>query len=354
MKEALRKRKILYHQHLTSRCDARTAARDVLALQAQFLRHAQMSLRLRSEDASWEQWVKQNVKTRAFRGTLHLLDAKDRLLITSALWKDYEHRSYYMARYYTPQEEQLFCNAIIELLQQGICGRREIYTRLIAMGLDEKLCELACSSWDGLFAVLNIQGKVIFQHAASREFTYAPISLRTDLDACRKELVYRYVKGYGPVTLRDACYFFGWKKKELEGILQDLCDVEISECKGHTVYELHEEMDTYPRIPTVVFLSGFDPLMLGYEKKENPFLPQCHLRKVFNLQGIVYSCFLYKGTVAGRWKLEKQTLQLFPFEDFDAVQRRQLEQAAQRQFQPARVEWLPSEKEACIERKTVL
>ena len=50
MKEAERKRKILYHQHLTSRCDAQTAARDVLALQAQFLRHAQMSLRLRTRD----------------------------------------------------------------------------------------------------------------------------------------------------------------------------------------------------------------------------------------------------------------------------------------------------------------
>ena len=41
---------------------------------------------------------------------------------------------------YTPQEEQLFCNAILDLLQQGICGRREmVYTRLFAMGLDEKL-----------------------------------------------------------------------------------------------------------------------------------------------------------------------------------------------------------------------
>ena len=89
MKEAERKRKILYHQHLTSRCDAQTAVRDVLALQAQFLRHAQMSLRLRTRDDSWKQWVKQSVKTRAFRGTLHLLDAEDRLLITSALWKDY-------------------------------------------------------------------------------------------------------------------------------------------------------------------------------------------------------------------------------------------------------------------------
>lgn len=55
MKEAERKRKILYHQHLTSRCDAQTAARDVLALQAQFLRHAQMSLRLRTRDDSWKQ-----------------------------------------------------------------------------------------------------------------------------------------------------------------------------------------------------------------------------------------------------------------------------------------------------------
>ena len=328
MKEAERKRKILCHQHLTSRCDAQTAARDVLALQAQFLRHAQMSLQLRTRDASWKQWVKQSVKTRAFRGTLHLLDAEDRLLITSALWKDYEHRNYYMARYYTPQEEEIFCAAILELLQQGICGRREIYTRLLAMGLDEKLCELACSSWDGLFAVLNIQGKVIFQHAASREFAYAPIALRTDLDACRKELVCRYL--------------FGWKKKELEDILQNISDVEMSACGGHTVYELCEETDSYPRIPTVVFLSGFDPLMLGYEKHENPFLPQRHLRRVFNLQGIVYPCFLYQGNVAGRWRLEKETLQLLPFEDFDAQQKQQLERAAVRQFHPRCVEWLDS------------
>ena len=207
------------------------------------------------------------------------------------------------------------------------------------MGLDEKLCELACSSWDGLFAVLNIQGKVMFQHAASREFAYAPISLRSDLDACRKELVDRYLKGYGPVTLRDASYFFGWKKKELEAVLQKIHNVQMSDCNGSTVYELPEEIDAYPRIPTAVFLSGFDPLMLGYEKHENPFLPQRHLRRVFNLQGIVYPCFLYKGNVAGRWKLEKETLQLQPFEDFDALQRQQIEKAAKRLLQPARIIW---------------
>lgn len=179
----------------------------------------------------------------------------------------------------------------------------------------------------------------MFQHAASREFAYAPISLRSDLDACRKELVYRYLKGYGPVTLRDACYFFGWKKKELEAVLQKIHNVQMSDCNGSTVYELPEEIDAYPRIPTAVFLSGFDPLMLGYEKHENPFLPQRHLRRVFNLQGIVYPCFLYKGNVAGRWKLEKETLQLQPFEDFDALQRQQIEKAAKRLLQPARIIW---------------
>ena len=35
-----------------------------------------------------------------------------------------------------------------------------------------------------------------------------------------KELVYRYLKGWS-VTLRDACYFFGWKKKELGCIAKD-------------------------------------------------------------------------------------------------------------------------------------
>ena len=61
-------------------------------------------------------------------------------------------------------------------------------------------------------------------------------------------------------------------------------------------------------MPEVCFLAGFDQLMLGYEKKESLYLPVEHLRKIFNLAGIVMPAILYCGKVIGRWKKKNRNL----------------------------------------------
>ena len=64
------------------------------------------------------------------------------------------------------------------------------------------------------------------------------------------------------------------------------------------------------RSPDCLFLAGFDPLMLGYEKKQNIFLPQTYLRGIFSLSGIVMPPVLLHGAVTGRWKRSGKRLQI--------------------------------------------
>lgn len=53
--------------------------------------------------------------------------------------------------------------------------------------------------------------------------------------------------------------------------------------------------------------------MLGYQKKESIYLPQEHLRGIFNFAGIVMPPVLLKGKAVGKWKKKntKSTVTLF-------------------------------------------
>ncbi len=74
-------------------------------------------------------------------------------------------------------------------------------------------------------------------------------------------------------------------------------------------------------MPRCLFLAGFDPLMLGYEKKESLFLPGEFLRAVFNLAGIVMLTVLLDGVVAGKWKKTGRRLKVEWFGTVSAPKR---------------------------------
>ena len=69
-----------------------------------------------------------------------------------------------------------------------------------------------------------------------------------------------------------------------------------------------------PDIPECRFLAGFDPLMLGYEKKESLFLPQAHMKRIFNNTGIVFPALLVNGRVCGKWKEQPRRVDVELFE----------------------------------------
>ena len=148
-----------------------------------------------------------------------------------------------------------------------------------------------------------------------------------DTGSARLELARRYFTHFGPATVKDAAYFLGWTQKEVKRQLSRL-DVESFPLGNQIFYHIASAQPTV-ECPPVLFLAGFDQLMLGYEKKESLFLPPDHLRDIFTLSGIVRPALLVDGTVSGYWNMKnkKLTVRLF-----HAVDHSLLTEAVQQQW----------------------
>lgn len=92
-------------------------------------------------------------------------------------------------------------------------------------------------------------------------------------------------------------------------------------------------------MPEVRLLAGFDPLMLGYRKEDNLFLPPEHLRGIFNLAGIVNPAILLRGRVVGKWKEKNGKVEFAAFEPLDAVDKQRIAEEAERYYPIKKVIW---------------
>ena len=151
----------------------------------------------------------------------------------------------------------------------------------------------------------------------------------TKADALRA-LMRRYLTHYGPVTVQDAAYFFGLPQRELLPVIESLSPQELI-CKGKIFYSLGD-INITGDLSCCRFLAGFDPLMLGYEKRSNPFLPEEALRGVFTLAGIVRPSILLDGKIVGVWKRRGKAVELTWLMPLQALQRKRIEEEALRIF----------------------
>lgn len=75
------------------------------------------------------------------------------------------------------------------------------------------------------------------------------------------------------------------------------------------------EADYDSKATNAIFvLPGFDPLLVGYEKKVNGMIPAEHLRDVYNLQGIIKPVIIHKGQCIAAWTVRKNTAYISPFQ----------------------------------------
>ena len=93
-------------------------------------------------------------------------------------------------------------------------------------------------------------------------------------------------------------------------------------------------------MPRCLFLAGFDQLMLGYRKEDNPFLPREHLRGIFSLAGMVSPAILLDGRVVGQWKQSGSRLSLTLFEPVDEAGRKHILTSAEALWPLRQVDWL--------------
>ena len=182
-------------------------------------------------------------------------------------------------------------------------------------------------AWGGGIRELCERGWIHSKAQEEKAYCLTPKFEPIPEEEAKLELARRYFTHMAPATIHDAMYFFRTTTKQVKQWLAQL-PVSETQCQGKTYYYI-ETGRTYPQdIPHCLFLAGFDQLMLSYEKKESLYLPPEHLRKIFNLAGIVMPAVLLDGQVVGRWKKKDRKLMVEVFTALSEAERRRIEEAA--------------------------
>lgn len=300
----------LSRQHLTDPAPGEEICRDLNGIQAQFLSHSRHALAI--QGCSGSDWNRGLVKSWTLRGTIHLFREEDLPLYL------HEGRHHTLRpcdtleadEWITRERKAYFAALILDTLAGGPATREMLREICRGRGLTEQEEESVFNPWGGAIRALAEAGKLVHLVQEEKAFRLAPPFEPMGEAAAWREILRRYFTHCGPATLRDAAYFLGLSQRELKRQMQDL-DLREIPCGGQVYYDLGTSR-SLPDIPACLFLAGFDPLMLSYEKRENPCLPPQCLRGIFSLAGIVSPPVLLRGQVVARWKRTGGRLQILP------------------------------------------
>lgn len=323
-------------QHLITPADGRTVVRDLCGLQAQFLSNALHALSIRSTDPIPDTLV----KSWTIRGTMHLFDQSDLPVML------HEGRTPFLRPRdqlisddcVTQVRKRYFADLIVDHVAEGMESREALHRVCTEAGMTEREGESIFDPWGGTIRALCEAGILCHKVQEKKAFQLCPPFEPMEQAPAQLELARRYFTSYGPATGKDCAYFFGTTQKQVKAWLEKL-PVTAQTHQGRTYYGI-EDHTPEENLPACIFLAGFDPLMLGYEKKESLYLPPEYLRSIFSLAGIVSSAILLRGRVVGRWKKKNGKLQLTAFEAL-GEDRQIVEEAADRLWpdENLRLQW---------------
>lgn len=318
-------------QYLLSQGNALEVTRNLCGVQAQFLGAALHALRIRTGSTA----VDGLVKTWTLRGTVHLIPERDLPLYIrrQGTAEDVCESGWYQwmsaqGRALPPERERCFAHLVVQGIASGADTRQALRTLCLKNGMTEQ--EEAClfNGWGGVIGELAQMGVICFKVQQEKAYRLCPPFAPLPERDAQLELARRYFTHFGPATLRDAAYFFHVPQKTVKAWLAEL-PVAHAACQGKDYFYL-DGAALQQDIPECLFLAGFDQLMLGYRKEDNPFLPPEHLRGIFNLAGIVLPPVLLRGRVVGRWKQEKDSVHITLFEKVLKKDQKLMERAGHR------------------------
>ena len=322
-------------QHLLQPVEGLQAAGDQCGFQAQYMSNALHALRLRSGSSDSTGLV----KSWTLRGTMHIFPERELPLFL------HQGRSHYLRPCDTMEADEktgkerkaYFARLVLDSVAEGIGEREMLRQRCFAAGMTEREEESLFNPWGGMLRALCEEGKLCYKVQEKKEFMFCPPFEPMEEKAARLTLARRYFCHYGPATIKDAAYFFGATQAQVKDWLSEL-PVSSAVCEGRTYFML-DEGPVSGSIPDCLFLAGFDPLMLGYQKTESLYLPPEHLRSIFSLSGIVMPALLLRGRVAGRWKRTGKKLAITAFAPLSREDKERIAGSAEALWSGCRIEF---------------
>ena len=300
----------LVGQHLLAPSDTQTVVKDLCGVQAQFLSHSLHSLSIRCNEISTDSLIKNWTN----RGTMHLFSVDDLPLFL------HEGRMHFLRpvdtlesdAYINADRKAYFADLIVDSVSKGIEEREALKAVCAKAGMTERESQSLFDPWGGTIRALCEAGRICHKVQEKKAYQLCPAFEPMAEEPARIELARRYFTHFGPVTIKDAAYFFGTTQTKVKSWLKQLSVTETT-LDGKSYFYIDNGLPA-GNLPDCLFLAGFDQLMLGYEKTESLFLPREHMRDLFSLAGIVRPAILVNGTVIGWWNLKNRKLKITLFD----------------------------------------
>ena len=289
-------RKRMHGLYLSRPCrELPVLSHELMGLHSWFYRNVAFSALIRGADIAG--WKTRLTKTWLYRGTLHGVNYED----LPDLLALHQGESY-LSRMYGQALVEAAAEEVIRCMEDGVYSRAE-FRRIFSAQYSPEMVENLFSPWGGIFVLLARQGRVAFRDMTSRDFDLISAEPTRAFEDVLPELVRRFFAVYGPATLADAAWFFGFWREE-SGVLKKLPldDLDCTEFNKTRYYSLGEEAEA--DIPELTLLSGFDPYIVSYADR-GAVVPAEHKGKLILKSGICNPSVAVNGRVAGIWNIVK-------------------------------------------------
>ncbi len=335
--------------------DLTKVCEDVCGIQSQVMSAAEIALWTRTHgltrtDIHSALWKSRTlVKTSCMRGTLHILSAADFPIYINALKSSRSRETLrIMARYGVTQKEACgVMETVVEALADGPMTRRQLTERILSLKILGKKAKFWFEqSWWGVVRQAIVEGLICYAPGRDQQVTLVRVDQWlpkqrevSELEA-KQILLRRYLRAYGPATLRDFSRWAGISMKDAKifGELQEeLLEVRVEEKKGadKTGWILREDYDeltnTYLNDHILRLLPSFDPYMLGHAEKTH-LVDAPYYKRIYRNAGWISPVVLLNGRVVGIWFSKRRgnrlSLGIEPIEKFSKAIRKKIEEEA--------------------------
>ncbi len=325
--------------------DLVTICRDVCGVQAQIMSAAQLQLWARNHaitadavnDALWKR--RSLVKTTFMRQTLHLVPT-DEFALYVAAQKTTRVKTVLarMAKFKITREEAEGLSALIlEVLNAGPATRAAI-TIAVRPKVSKRIRTWMENSWSAVRLPIA-EGQICYGPGEGNQATFIrtehwlPRQRPMDELPAQKELFRKYLRAYGPATLKDFAHWSGISMAEVR-TLRPLLDTELADHNGLLV--LREDLKYLEGdgsgLKSVHLLPYFDVYLLAHSLKDH-LLESRIYKRVYRNQGWISPVLLIDGKIAGVWgyELSRQriNIEVEPFARIDSSARAQIQVHAQ-------------------------
>lgn len=292
-------------------------ARSICGAQAQIMTASYLQVwarnhALRGADVESALWKERSlVKTSLMRQTIHLIPTVEFSIYISALKNSRISAVLRVMKRcrIEAEEAHMLTGLIMEALSKG-----SLRQTAIREFVHPKVSKRVRSWMEKVWSIVRIpvsEGLLCYGSGEGNEVVF----IRTDqwlgkwrlLDEqkARAELLRRYLRAYGPATLRDFCHWSGMPAPEVkplgEALKEELHEIVLEKQPCLMLREdLNALKSAASRESCVRLLPHFDPYLLAHREKEH-LLPVRYYKRVYRNQGWISPVLLVDGSIAGTW-----------------------------------------------------